>query len=288
MRTQPYLIHALSPLHVGTGHSVDIIDLPIARERATGIPIVPGSGLKGALRSAERERLEQDTHLAIFGPETADASEHRGALVAGDARLLLLPVRSFAGTFAWVTSPLLLRLAQRDLEGSSGLPDAIPHVAEDEGRVTSTSCVTHEQKIYLEDLDMTSRSDSGTDRWANFFGEMLFGDDAEAHFTPRFVLVHDEVMTFLFETAMQIDTRVRLDPARGTVARGALWYEESLPPESVLVGVLAAEPSRPVSEPLSSEEILGAILSGARVIQLGGKETVGRGRCRMLLAGGAR
>ena len=40
---------------------------------------------------------------------------HAGALVVGDARLLALPVRSFKGTFAFVTSPLLLRLAKRDL-----------------------------------------------------------------------------------------------------------------------------------------------------------------------------
>lgn len=39
MKTKPFLLHALSPLHVGTGHSADIIDLPIAKMKATGIPL---------------------------------------------------------------------------------------------------------------------------------------------------------------------------------------------------------------------------------------------------------
>ena len=43
-------VHALSPLHVGIGQGVGLIDLPIAREKATGLPILPGSSLKGALR----------------------------------------------------------------------------------------------------------------------------------------------------------------------------------------------------------------------------------------------
>ena len=106
MKTQPFLLHALSPIHAGTGHAVDVIDLPIARQRATGIPFVPGPSIKGVLRESHRTTDPADTWRAIFGPDTANASDHAGALVVGDALLLALPVRSFKGTFAWVTSPL--------------------------------------------------------------------------------------------------------------------------------------------------------------------------------------
>ena len=44
-------IHALSPLHAGTGQGVGVIDLPIAREKATNLPFLPGSTLKGCCRS---------------------------------------------------------------------------------------------------------------------------------------------------------------------------------------------------------------------------------------------
>ena len=38
-----------TPLHVGAGASVGAIDQPIVRERPTGLPIIPGSSLKGVL-----------------------------------------------------------------------------------------------------------------------------------------------------------------------------------------------------------------------------------------------
>ena len=46
MLTKLLFIHALSPLHAGTGQGVGIIDQPIAREKATGIPFLPGSSSK--------------------------------------------------------------------------------------------------------------------------------------------------------------------------------------------------------------------------------------------------
>ncbi len=50
MNSRPFLIHALSPLHAGTGHAADVVDLPTARMKATGIPFLPGSSIKGVLR----------------------------------------------------------------------------------------------------------------------------------------------------------------------------------------------------------------------------------------------
>jgi hypothetical protein len=114
MKSLSFLLHALSPLHAGTGHAADVIDLPTARYKATGIPFMPGSSIKGVLRDARRQ-VDRERTEAVFGPSD-DPAAHAGALVVGDARLLALPVRSFRGTFAWTTSPLLLTLAKRDLD----------------------------------------------------------------------------------------------------------------------------------------------------------------------------
>ncbi len=71
-----YILHALSPLHAGTGHSADVIDLPIARMKATGIPFVPGSSIKGTLRDARKIKPPNGANdydqkwLATFGPES--------------------------------------------------------------------------------------------------------------------------------------------------------------------------------------------------------------------------
>lgn len=164
MQAKLYFVHALTPLHAGTGQGVGVIDLPIAREKATGIPYLPGSSVKGVLRDASKSSDSAAT-IAVFGPETENASAHAGALQVADARLLLLPVRSLRGTYAWVTSPLLLRRFQRDgeyAENSVDLPTAIPVpqepgaclVAPDTGdsRCAITEGSGADRVVYLEDL----------------------------------------------------------------------------------------------------------------------------------------
>src|SRR5690606_7787373 len=111
MITCPYLLHALSPLHAGTGQGMGLIDLPIARERATEHPIVPGSSIKGVLRDAARAQTTQTNDVdVIFGSSEGSASMVR----VSDARTLAFPVKSDRGTFAWVTSPYALLRYARD------------------------------------------------------------------------------------------------------------------------------------------------------------------------------
>ncbi|MCL6607020.1 MAG: type III-B CRISPR module RAMP protein Cmr4 [Geminicoccaceae bacterium] len=281
MLTRPFLLHALSPLHAGTGQAAGIVDLPIARYRSTGIPFVPGSSIKGVLRDTRRPGGEEKDPklLAVFGPDTGNAAEHGGALVVGDARLLALPVRSFRGTFAWVSSPLLLELARRDLgEVASGLK--LPSLTGRAARVANDSVCLFEKKIYLEDLDLPAQADPVCEGWARFLAPRV--SPGEDIFSKRFVVVDDDTMSFLMETATQLDARVRLDPSTRTVAKGALWLEESLPPESLLVGLLAADRSRRNGLAMSPAEVLDFALANETVLQLGGKATVGRGRCRMV------
>src|SRR5260370_29440413 len=116
MNAQLTFVHALSPLHAGTGQGVGVIDLPIAREKATGLPFLPGSSLKGPLRAS---LADKDLRNAIFGPETTEINpedNYASSVQFSDQRLLLLPVRSLAGTFAWVTSLFVLRRLLRDIE----------------------------------------------------------------------------------------------------------------------------------------------------------------------------
>jgi len=275
MNTRPFLLHALSPLHAGTGHTPDIIDLPTARMKATGIPFLPGSSIKGVLRDARRSTDREKTE-AVFGPSD-DPAAHAGALVVGDARLLTLPVRSFRGTFAWVTSPLLLTLAKRDLEDANL---AIPTIDGRGARLARGNACVHNGRLYLEDLDLTATEGAEATAWAQRLAPLASpGDDI---FTRRFAIVDDDTMAFLWETATQVDARVRLDEKTRTVVPGALWLEESLPPETLLIGLLAADRSRRRNVNMTPEDVLGFALSGEEVHQLGGKATTGRGRCRIV------
>jgi len=275
MNTRPFLLHALSPLHAGTGHTPDIIDLPIARMKATGIPFLPGSSIKGVLRDARRSTDREKTE-AVFGPSD-DPAAHAGALVVGDARMLALPVRSFRGTFAWATSPLLLTLTKRDL-GETSL--AIPSINGRGARLTQGNACVHTDKLYLEDLDLLATESAEATAWAQRLAPLASpGDDI---FTKRFVIVDDDTMAFLWETATQVDARVRLDEKTRTVAPGALWLEESLPPETLLIGLFGADRSRRPNVTMTPDEVLGFALPAEEVHQFGGKATTGRGRCRIV------
>src|ERR1035437_2635373 len=126
MKTKMYWLHALSPLHVGAGAGVGFIDLPIAREKVTGWPILPGSGVKGVLadhHKAATDKARRDNHQlrAAFGIADSDdaTTGNSGSLVFSDARLVCLPVRSLYGTFAWVTSALALNRLARDLKAAA-------------------------------------------------------------------------------------------------------------------------------------------------------------------------
>lgn len=300
MNTRLLFVHALSPLHAGTGQSFGAIDLAIARDRATDHPYLPGSGLKGGLRAvafaaAGQDPASRDKAIALFGPDTANADLHAGSLAFGDANLLLLPVRSVRGTFAWVTSPLLLARFLRDARevGGTALPQAPPsepppdkcHLAPDSALKDGNG------KVYFEDLDF---AESGTevDEWATSLARLLFAGDAfwQAHLRSHFCVVHDDVMTFLCRYGTDVVTRNVLEVDTKTAAN--LWDEENLPAETVLYGLTLATPNRGAQAkwggamaPAAMFSHLGGYLAGP--IQFGGKATVGRGRCRLVLSGGA-
>ncbi len=126
METTMLYLYVETPLHAGVGSGLSSIDLPIQRERPTQYPMIQGSGIKGKLRATAEEMAERkiapftQDHLVdiIFGPK--DGSEHAGALIAGDARILLFPVRSLSGVFAYTTSYDVLNRFARDIIRGNG------------------------------------------------------------------------------------------------------------------------------------------------------------------------
>lgn len=285
MTTKLLFIQALSPLHPGTGQGIDVIDLPIAREKSTGIPFLPGSSIKGVLRDAGEAKLEPGQVNAVFG---ASQLENAGAAVFTDARLTLLPVRSLAGTFAYVTSPYLLKRLARDAQsaGFTNVP-AVPSPDLENCSVTSDTLEVQAALVVLEELDLIPQDGAVT--WADWIAPKALNTDWQAFFRDRFCIVHDDVMSFLLETATEVVARIRLEDDTKTVAKGALWYEESLPVESVLVSLVQTSAERSARTPkLDADAVMTHVDSlMATPLQFGGKSSVGRGVCQLRLAGGA-
>jgi len=283
-----YFIHALSPLHPGVGQGVGSIDLPVAREKATGIPYLPGSSFKGVMRDAARNAGDPEAKIAaIFGPETGNAADHAGAAYFGDAKLLLLPVRSYAGIFAYATSPYLLRRFKREVEMTgSSLPELPSNPQKEEALVNRDSDVAENGKVYLEDLDFTAQMSDAVAEWEAWLLKQT--QSLDLPLKNRLLFLHDDVMSFLLETALEVVTRIRIDEEKKTVARGALWFEENIPAESVLYGLVSAAPKsfgKASENPLTDQEILAQLEKLSRqTLQFGGNATVGRGLSRVTFA----
>ena len=266
--TRLILLHALTPLHVGTGQAVGNVDLPIAREKATGFPLVPASALKGVLRDNFNN---QSWATQAFGD-----ADRAGAWVFTDLRILCLPVRSFFGVFAYTTCPLILQRLQRHAQvfGIKGFENLSVEVQGADIALASNSALGKGNKVYLEDLDLTAKQSPEADAVANAIAEKLLPNSERRYFTERFAVVSNDVFTFLSETATEVVARVRLEDNTKTVASGGLWYEEAVPAEALFYGFVGATSAEPSLASLQIDQPL----------QIGGDATIGRGLCKVVIA----
>ncbi|MBK8535354.1 MAG: type III-B CRISPR module RAMP protein Cmr4 [Candidatus Competibacteraceae bacterium] len=278
---------AETSIHAGAGQMAGVIDLPIQREAHTAWPVVYGSAVKGALRAlADEQKAAWLT--PVFGPETTNASDHAGALLVGDARLLLLPVRSLTSHFKWVTCPALLRRFRADAE-RLGLPTfiaaAIPEVDDKDSALIPGELVS---ALFLEEFRFATQT---TDLSAviTALARLMGREDAIAALQNQLVVVHDDRFNHLAQFATPVNAHVCIDNKTKTVKNGMLWYEESLPPDTLLYVGLHAQPTRVKGETKTAAEVLNHItkdLFARPYLQLGGNETVGMGWCKVTICWG--
>lgn len=270
-------------LHAGAGQALGVIDLPIQREAHTNWPCVFGSAVKGALRVRAEGAGLQDIDL-IFGPELnrkGEKIEYAGALSVGDARLLLLPVRSLTTHFRWVTCPAALQRFQRDSARLGIEEPGVFEVPDVEGEIALVAENVDGGHLFLEEYRFKAQA---TDLSAIVAAiATLMPDSAAKTLSRQITLVADDHFRHLAEHATPVNAHVRLDDKK-TVAKGALWYEETLPPETLLyVGLNAVNARKPGSE-LEAGAVMArlreALLGTHPYLQLGGNETVGMGWCR--------
>ncbi|MBX0313035.1 MAG: type III-B CRISPR module RAMP protein Cmr4, partial [Sulfurihydrogenibium sp.] len=145
--------YAETPIHMGSGQSVSYVDLPIQRERHTSFPVLWASGIKGVIRNSalrywekkfkeqgksqkEAYELAKDKVNTIFGPDPEDASDFASCISITDAKILLYPVRSVRGVFAWITCPFVLKRFKEDLRAvDENLANQIPDLSVDDEKI---------------------------------------------------------------------------------------------------------------------------------------------------------
>lgn len=296
-----------TPLHAGSGSSSTYVDLPIQREKHTSYPMAQSSGVKGAFRerSVHWAKAAQDdeerkrrirTTITVFGPEPkGDApSDHGGALSFTDAEILLFPVASFCGGFAWITCPhvilrLVRRLAMAGFDGPGNVDRLDP--MDDEAMVSDSRCSlvpeSSSSVLRLEDFGFTPVREPQLDSLAAWLvrNAQATSDD----FAPmaglgfRMAVLSDTTFGHFTQLSTEIRSRNRIGET-GTVASGALWTEEALPRESILFSQVLDEttnrhPGASTEGNSSGDGIqhIKNILGSRPLIQLGGNRTLGQG-----------
>jgi len=273
-------------VHVGIGQMDGAVDLPIAREGASNIPFAPGSGVKGALLETAKERgLKQIDK--IFGGDSNESSENKGSagsVLFGDMRLLLLPVRSLNGFFKWVTCPYLIERYFRDLDrvtGASGcdIPTVGDHKVVCQGK----------GPIYLEERLFTVE-DSGKvsghfEALVSKLQSVIPCNNSENSLEERLAIVSNADFAWFAEHAIPVVARNVLQDDEQTRKENNniptkksknLWYEEHLPPDTIMTLALV---NRSSGDDVNSL-VAGLFCEGkqaAPYFRLGGNETTGQG-----------
>lgn len=273
---------AQTSIHAGTGSNTGVIDLPIQREGHNGYPCIFGSSMKGALRTRAEAQYGKDNPSVtfVFGPDTNNASDHAGAIMVSDARLLLLPIRSLTSQFKWVTCPDALGRFKRDVArfGMKALQDTIPAVTGNNAVVPQQ---TKDGALFLEEYRFDAKTQN-LDTLITSLANLMQRDDAVTALQQQLVIVSDDMFAHLCQHATPVNAHIAIDSDTKTVRNGALWYEETLPPETLLYVGLSATKARAQNAEMPAESILGAItglFDKQPWLQVGGNETVGMGWC---------
>ena len=305
-------IYTLTPTHCGIGQAAAAVDLPVARDMATGFPVLPATALKGVAReyfetNPENGRLT----AALFGPSLDQREEssytaislNAAGLAFTEGRLAAWPARSLNRPFLHVTCPLIIERLVRDarLLGREELPrPEIQWLAErayvgDEGLagkalVVEDLCFSGEEVLFSQEI-------SG---FADALATLLPAAESDAADRLRkgLVVLPDAEFLDLLERAIPVAARTQLtggkttdrwyNPKKEKDESGNLWYEEYLPSDCLFISFIGhrrqvymqndtdSRADRPVDDPIGK---FLAIWEDIPFVQIGGNETVGYGLC---------
>lgn len=251
-----------------------------------------------------RKKAAKELGLEIvFGPEGDEADAHAGALSPGDARLLLFPVRSLVGVFAYTASRTILARFKRDLEaagkGSTATwtLDNLPDNGQTAWTVDDQSVVANNTTVVLEEFSFTAQKHSDVKVIADWIADNALPPTDEYKFfkekiKTNLVILPEDAFRDFTQFATEVIARIRIEQESKTVAQGALWTEEHLPSDTLLYSPLHATRPRTATNLFndananpSADKVIQFVKDlNLNRIQLGGDETVGRGIVRLHIA----
>jgi len=285
-------IYTESSLHCGSGTSLGVVDLSIQREKYTDYPVCQASGIKGVVREWFEVKYKDDNESKqkikyTFGPDFSDKKEESdafaGAATFTDGRLLLFPIRSLNGVFAYTTSHFALSRLKRDLEMVEVKTKwAIPAESKDKIIGVSDSKIkVGNNKVVLEEYTFDFQEDDNVKAIAEWIADNAIPKGTEYDFwrekvkTDLLILPENTFRDFV-KLSTEVQARIRINNETKTVDKHALFYEEALPCDTLLYSVMMAHDA--ANATFEANQIMKFLneIDGIR-LQFGGDATIGRG-----------
>ncbi len=283
---------ALTKVHPGAGRSPGVVDLPVVRD-PLGYPFVPGSMIKGSLRSlAERRAQDKDRVKCLFGPDVSDPNKHAGALAFSDLYPLFVPAPSVEHGVVYLTSPALLSRAAALLReaGNTGIAESLESLASEASSGPVFTGSAGNCRVSVGSLEFKIKTSETKNTSLSNLEQIYNGlNPLYSILSPkdRILVVPEEQAVLAVDAQLLRVARVRLDDTTKTVATGGLWTEEYLPWGTLFIGAIIATGFKgsacsKIGNPLLE---LVNILKKANnkeifSVVVGGKETVGSGLLR--------
>jgi CRISPR-associated protein Cmr4 len=227
----------------------------------------------------------------FFGDDT----QFSGALSLTDARLLLFPVKSLYGVFAWITCPRVIKkfIADLALAGITIPFSGDVNFDNEKDKTTSKAEIlktnSGKTQAYLEEFVFTLNQDSAdgnVDKLAEWLKDNLFSATDTSYWVTKIekdiVVLDDNDFRDFVTLATEVITRTKINNETGTVQTGALFSEEYLPAESVLYSlVMFADEFSAKETRMNAEGVKDFFEKGLpQIVQVGANATLGKGIVR--------
>ncbi|AGJ62070.1 type III-B CRISPR module RAMP protein Cmr4 [Saccharolobus islandicus] len=289
MKGIPFVVYAITSLHVGMGRSSGVVDLPIQRD-PQGFPIIFSSTFKGALKqycgtvynainnNGRIDCSKANVCCCLFGGE--EETDVTSIISISDLYPIAIPVPSLDKGYVYLTSRYLINT----------VVDLFNAVNYEEGVKLFSSTVPQSKVTIGTDIEVPLVKVS-----SNLLN-ILSSLSSIAKKLNEGIAIEDDDSKAVLEVERGIIkyTRNRINLNTKTVVTGSLWTEEYLPHGSIFAGIMSLNTPRR-NKYCNSDKICDDECAYQKVnefvknkefyLNVGGKETIGKGIVKVRILG---
>lgn len=276
-KIEPIFLRNITPMHVGVGSDLGIVDLPIQREKHTGYPKIESSGIKGCVReyfeaTAKNPSDVIDVHI-LFGYDDKSVNQYKdengeikrvndkviqcfaeskgkfaGAVGFSDAKILFFPVKSAKGVFAHVTCVGVLKKFAESLSLCKEVDDELKEVNNELVIKMNELKEPDNEKVYCNMSKLVLNNKVVLDEYVyevdksvevnQIFTELCGMIGLSTDRADHMVVINDDEFADFVNMYTEVITRTKISNISGTVEDGALFNEEYLPAETIMYSLL--------------------------------------------------